>query len=56
VPTHAELAWHLNTTRESVTRVFQKLFSDGVIAREESGWRIADWSALTEGSRPRSRE
>jgi CRP/FNR family cyclic AMP-dependent transcriptional regulator len=56
VPTHAELAWQLNTTRESVTRVFQKLFSDGVIARAESGWRIADWAALTEGSQPRSRE
>jgi len=46
VPTHAELAWQLNTTRESVTRVFQRLVADGVVCREGEGWRVANAAAL----------
>lgn len=40
LPTHAELAWRLNTTRESVTRVLQKLLTDGVLQRDGDVWRI----------------
>lgn len=47
LPTHAELAWQLNTTRESVTRVLQRLSSDGLLAREGEVWRVADAQALT---------
>ena len=32
-PTHQDIAIMINTTRETVTRVFQKLQADGVIAR-----------------------
>ncbi|NBR14445.1 MAG: DUF2797 domain-containing protein, partial [Crocinitomicaceae bacterium] len=40
IPKHAELAWRLNTTRESITRTFQKLQADGLIQREDEKWRI----------------
>lgn len=40
LPTHAELAWRLNTTRESVTRVLQKLLTDGVLQRDGDIWHI----------------
>jgi CRP-like cAMP-binding protein len=53
VPTHAELAWLLNTTRESVTRVMQRLLNDGLIEREEAGWRVTSASALNEWARGR---
>ncbi|MDD2759955.1 MAG: Crp/Fnr family transcriptional regulator [Methylomonas sp.] len=33
-PTHQEIAIMINTTRETVTRVFQKLQTDGVIVRQ----------------------
>lgn len=46
LPTHAELAWQLNTTRESVTRVLQRLSADGLLAREGEVWRVANASAL----------
>jgi CRP/FNR family cyclic AMP-dependent transcriptional regulator len=42
IPKHAELAWRLNTTRESITRTFQKLLSDGLLTREGDVWKIAD--------------
>lgn len=51
VPTHAELAWQLNTTRESVTRVLQKLVQDGVVERQQERWRVLwpeglkDWAS-----------
>lgn len=47
MPTHAELAWQLNTTRESITRVFQKLLAEGVLSRSGEGWVLADPIALT---------
>jgi CRP/FNR family transcriptional regulator, cyclic AMP receptor protein len=46
LPTHAEVAWRLNTTRESVTRVLQRLQADGVLVREEGRWRIQKSAAL----------
>lgn len=53
VPTHAELAWQLNTTRESVTRVMQKLLSDGVVVRESERWRIVQAEVLQDLARGR---
>lgn len=46
LPTHAEVAWRLNTTRESVTRVLQKLQADGVLVREDGKWLIRRVNAL----------
>lgn len=46
LPTHAEIAWQLNTTRESVTRVFQRLQAERVIAREGAFWLVLDAQAL----------
>jgi len=46
IPKHAELAWRLNTTRESITRTFQRLQSDGLLRREGETWLIADAKAL----------
>jgi CRP/FNR family cyclic AMP-dependent transcriptional regulator len=48
IPKHAELAWRLNTTRESITRTFQKLLADGLLERDGDTWRIANSSALTQ--------
>lgn len=56
VPTHAELAWLLNTTRESVTRVMQRLVNDGLIERLEAGWRVTSGAALNDWARARGRE
>jgi CRP-like cAMP-binding protein len=56
VPTHAELAWQLNTTRESVTRVFQKLLTDGVVEREGDRWRIAMPGVLADWARAKGKE
>lgn len=52
LPTHAELGWRLNTTRESVTRMLQRLLQDGVIAREGERWRVRDVAALQRLARP----
>jgi CRP-like cAMP-binding protein len=46
LPTHAELAWQLNTTRESVTRVLQRLSSDGLLVRDGDLWRVRQAPAL----------
>ena len=46
IPKHAELAWRLNTTRESITRTFQRLLSEGVLQREGEDWVISDFQAL----------
>jgi CRP-like cAMP-binding protein len=46
--THAELAWRLNTTRESVTRVLQRLQADGVLQLDGEAWRIARMDKLRE--------
>jgi CRP-like cAMP-binding protein len=48
IPKHAELAWRLNTTRESITRTFQKLLADGLLARDGEEWLIADRAALAQ--------
>ena len=48
IPKHAELAWRLNTTRESITRTFQKLLADGLLARDGEVWLIADAPALAQ--------
>lgn len=40
LPTHAELAWRLNTTRETVTRVLQRLLTDGVLRRDGELWLV----------------
>lgn len=40
LPTHAQLAWRLNTTRESVTRVLQKLLTQGVLERDGDIWHV----------------
>ena len=56
VPTHAELAWQLNTTRESVTRVFQKLAADGVLKRDGDRWKIAMPKVLADWARGRGRD
>ena len=40
LPTHAEMAWRLNTTRESITRVLQKLLTEGVLRRDGDLWHI----------------
>lgn len=47
IPKHAELAWRLNTTRESITRTFQRLLADGLLEREGDSWRIADAAAIS---------
>jgi CRP-like cAMP-binding protein len=41
-PTHQEIAIMINVTRETVTRVFQKLQSDGVIIRDGNALQIKD--------------
>ncbi|MFN3311830.1 MAG: Crp/Fnr family transcriptional regulator, partial [Thermomonas sp.] len=46
LPTHAELGWRLNTTRESVTRALQRLQQDGIVQRCGERWRITDEPAL----------
>ena len=48
IPKHAELAWKLNTTRESITRTFQRLLVDGLLERDGEIWRIVDLSALAQ--------
>lgn len=48
LPTHAELAWRLSTTRESVTRILQRLQSDGLLRRDGDLWRITDRMRLQE--------
>ena len=46
--THAELAWRLNTTRESVTRILQRLQADGILRREGELWRVVSRERLQE--------
>ncbi len=45
-PTHAELAWRLNTTRESVTRTLQRLQADQMLRRDGELWQLADRDGL----------
>jgi CRP/FNR family cyclic AMP-dependent transcriptional regulator len=46
VPKQAELAWRLNTTRESITRTFQRLQAEGLLQRHENDWAILKRHAL----------
>lgn len=46
-PTHQEIAIMINVTRETVTRVFQKLQNNGVIARNGNNLQINDINYLT---------
>ena len=46
VPRHAELAWRLSTTRESITRTLQKLQADKVLHRDGDLWLIDNMVAL----------
>lgn len=46
LPTHAEMALRLNTTRESVTRVIQKLANQKIISKDGVYWNIEKRSAL----------
>jgi CRP-like cAMP-binding protein len=42
-----QAAWRLNTTRESISRVLQKLQADGLLSRDEEGrWKIQNPNAL----------
>ncbi|MBS7351065.1 MAG: Crp/Fnr family transcriptional regulator [Comamonas sp.] len=46
LPTHAQLAWQLNTTRESITRMLQKLLSEAILRRDADTWHILQPQAL----------
>lgn len=47
-PTHQEIAIMINTTRETVTRVFQKLQKNGTIIREGSSLHIKNIEHLSQ--------
>ena len=55
IPTHAELAWRLNTTRETVTRVLQRLLTDGILRREGDLWLIERRDLLSDLARGEER-
>jgi CRP-like cAMP-binding protein len=54
LPTHAELGWRLNTTRETVTRVLQRLQQDGVVRRDGERWQVYQPDALRRLAQPES--
>jgi len=51
LPTHAELAWRLNTTRESITRALQRLQADEILQRDGDRWLIEKPLILSELAR-----
>lgn len=55
IPTHAELAWRLNTTRETVTRVLQRLLTDGILRRDGDSWYVDQPEALSDLARGEER-
>ena len=55
VPAHAELAWRLNTTRETVTRVLQRLLTDGILRRDGDLWLIERRDLLSDLARGEDR-
>ena len=55
IRTHADVAWRLNTTRESVTRVFQRLQAEGIIGRDGDLWRVERRERLAELAHGESR-
>lgn len=54
-PTHAELAWRLNTTRESVTRTLQRLQAEQLLERSGEQWRLSNRQALGQLARGETR-
>ncbi len=46
IPRHAELAWRLGTSRESITRTFQRLQAERILRRDGESWFIEDALAL----------
>lgn len=46
IPRHAELAWRLGTSRESITRTFQKLQAEKILRRDGESWLIDNAPAL----------
>jgi CRP-like cAMP-binding protein len=55
LPTHAEIAWRLNTTRETVTRVLQRLLTEGVLLRDGEVWLVAQPTLLRDLARGEER-
>jgi CRP/FNR family cyclic AMP-dependent transcriptional regulator len=55
LPTHAEIAWRLNTTRETVTRVLQRLLTEGVLLRDGEVWLVAQPALLRDLARGEER-
>jgi CRP-like cAMP-binding protein len=51
LPTHAEIAWQLHTTRETVTRTLQRLQGDGTIQRVGEHWQVLQPAALADAAR-----
>lgn len=47
-PTHQEIAIMINTSRETVTRVFQVLQARGILKREGNQWQVADVTYLND--------
>lgn len=47
-PTHQEIAIMINTSRETVTRVFQVLQARGILKRDGSQWQVADVAYLND--------
>jgi len=48
IPRHAELAWRLGTSRESITRSLQKLQTEDILRREGDYWLIENAAALSQ--------
>ncbi len=47
-PTHQELAIMINTSRETVTRVFQVLQARGILKRDGNQWHVVDGAYLND--------
>jgi CRP/FNR family cyclic AMP-dependent transcriptional regulator len=47
-PTHQEIAIMINTSRETVTRVFQVLQARGILKRDGQRWVVADLTYLND--------
>ena len=48
IPRHAELAWRLGTSRETITRTLQKLQADEILRREDDKWIIINLTLLNQ--------
>ena len=47
-PTHQEIAIMINTSRETVTRVFQVLQARGILRRDGNQWRVENSRYLSD--------